>query len=203
MQIAIQAVLDRADGVERIQKRLPRAVAIWDTERRGSLWSLEKAFAKSDPGESLLVVQDDVAIPEWFEDELAECLIPDRVMSFFMGMSKFLRIEYDKGNSYAETRNIWGQANYFPAGFVTGYFGWVEAERRGIKRHGDDNELNAYFKHAGIWSLLTLPNIVNHVQVKSTLGHPRRPQGKARVSGLFGKEHLRPWNKAAIGRLPK
>lgn len=202
MQIAIQAILSRADSVERIQARLPQARVSWDTGMHGTLWSMEKIFADSDPLQPLLILQDDVSIPEWFEEELAECIFPTRVMSFFMGMSKFLKVEYDKGNSYAETRNVWGQANYFPVGFIPRYQAWA-AKQTGRLRNGDDTELNRFYRHAGIWSLLTIPNIVNHLQVKSSMGHTRRPQGKARVSGLFGKEYLRPWNKDAIGRLPK
>ena len=204
MITAIQAVPERARLVESLLGKLPGAQSYFDADHRGPLWNMENIF-RDNPGEDILVIQDDVAVPPWFREEFDKAVIRDRAMSFFMGITKHLRIQYDRGMSYAETRNVWGQANYYPAKFVSGYLEWSESHGVGGPGHShDDLAIRRYLKAAGGTSLVTLPNLVNHIQQEpSTMGNPLRPGGRLRTSPLFGRQYLRPWDKSAIGRLPK
>jgi len=214
--IAIQCVPERKDLVDRLLIRLPEADAFEDENHRGPLWQMERIMnAHAETG--VLILQDDVAVAPWFLEELEKAIWPDRQMMFFNAYSKFLRPLYDQGYCYATTRNCWGQANYYPAEMIAAYQEWAaQQDPIGPPRvnssklrqpwrswSSDDPAIGKFCRDTRRDILMTLPHLVNHAQVKSVLGHPRTVGGKARISGLFGKDLLRPWDKTKVGRLPR
>lgn len=184
-----------------------------DTERRGPLWNMERIM-EDNADDGVLILQDDVFVPEWFEEEFLKCWIPESPMTFFLGMSKEPLRLWEEGYSYAATKNVWGQANWFPPEFIGRYLEWSvkqpaptlrgEEAKPGVRKYsGDDTSVCMFLKESGAVSLMTLPHLVNHQAVKSTLGHPTWKGERARVSRVFGKQYLRPWDKAKIGRLTR
>lgn len=213
MKVAIQTVPARAAMAAVMMLRLPGDTKPYvDTTMRGSLWNMERILADSPDG--VLILQDDVALPAWFMGQALESLIDGEVMSFFIGMSEEPRRLYDEGFSYARTQNVWGQANYYPPDFVAAYLEWAARQQPispcGMdspspfrKWSGDDSSICACLRHLKRYAYLTLPNLVNHQEVPSVLGHPRTVRGIRRISSVFGESLLRPWDKTKIGKLKR
>jgi hypothetical protein len=212
MKIAIMAVPERASYVADIKRRLPDAVVYEDTRHQGALISMEKILA-DHVSSGVLILQDDVVVPCWFLDELGKAWISDRHMSFFYRSPKQVPL-YERGYSYVSVRKPWGQANYFPAEFIRAYLEWTKIGPEIVQRGGvrdtkkryvdwDDGSVWKFMQHSKRLALLTLPNLVNHRNVKSSQGHSRSlKQEHAWVSPVFGKGLLRPWNKTVVTQLP-
>lgn len=209
--IAIQTVPGREILLRYLRGRLPQALIYSDTDRRGPLWNMERIMlAHSRSG--VLILQDDVIVPDWFTTEFTRCWMPDRCMTFFMGISEEPLRLWNEGYSYVETQNIWGQANWYPSKFLEEYLPWSAAEAtpvckgvtppRGVRRYsGDDTSICMYLRHTRQYSVMTLPHLVDHQEVHSTLGHPSTVRGKARVSNVFGEQYLREWDRTKIARM--
>ena len=217
VEVAIMTVGGRETLTHQIMSKLHVPAALFlDEDRHGSLWNMERImrqFLKTKK-DGLLILQDDCALPSWFEREFSLSIIPESAMTFFMGMSSEPKELYDAGYSYAKTQNIWGQANYYPRQFVLDYLKWSKDQHpytkkgdraiKGVRKYsGDDTSICMYLRQAKQYSLMTLPHLVNHLEVKSSLGHPMTVRGVRRVSSVFGWSFLRKWDKDKIGKLSR
>lgn len=207
--VAIQAVPQRKAWVEGMIEQLGTGAPYYDTEFFGPLWSMERIL-KDFTQTGVLVLQDDVVLPPWFAEEFGKAWLgKEHGMTLFAGMSRRKKMLplYERGDSYQRVTDIWGPANYYPASLIQGYFEWtkgVEAPKRGEPEVGgrrfrqDDNSMGLFLRQTKRAMWLTLPNLVNHRNTKSTLGNPRSVGGYQWVSGLFGKDLLRQWKKDLI-----
>lgn len=215
MKIVIQAVREREHLVKDLLKLIPSAVPYYDEKHEGCLES-RVAILEASP-EGVLIVQDDVILLDWFLEEAGKSIIEDELTFFCAPTNTWLPDAYEQGFSYARSKHLlWGQAMWHPAWFCKGFPAWlpsvahITAESEIVAKlparmrlfHGgvrmDDMTMRAYLRSVNRWAYLTLPNLVNHRHVRSTLGHGRTLGGVSWVSYLFGKKYLRPWDKTAI-----
>ena len=211
---AILTVDERSDVLSQMKSNVtwPYTVAV-DEARLGSLWNMDRVM-RANVGAGVLILQDDLVVPPWFEAEFLKAWMPEEPMTFFVGMSEEPKWLWEKGYSYAATRNIWGQANWYPASFLKKYLFWSERavpplppgsrQVKGVRNStGDDTSVTMYLKKSGEFMLMTLPHLIDHMEVKSTMGHPSTVRGVRRVSTVFGEQYLRPWNKSKIARMSR
>lgn len=211
---AIQTVDERGEVLAEMLAAItwPHKVYV-DAERRGCLWNMERIM-RDNADTGVLILQDDLVIPPYFEAEFLKAWMPEQVMTFFIGMADWPRGLWEKGYTYAAVKNIWGQANWYPPAVVKRYLDWSSRAApplppgakpvKGVRNAtGDDTSITMFLRSTRTFSIMTLPHLVDHKEVKSTMGHPATIRGIKRVSMLFGEQYLRPWDKTRVAKGPR
>lgn len=213
MKIVIMTVPQREASLRRLLVSVPNAEVSMDKDRNGALWNMEQIMRTHRDG--VLILQDDVYAPEWFEEEAAKAVWSGRITTFFKGMNvSELEAAYQKGYSYLMTKDIWGQANYYPDWIVHGYLAWADSQlpatKRGERRvrgrrsfNQDDTSVCQFLRDTGQWAYLTVPNLVQHLLLPSELGHPRSTKGVKWTSPIFGRDLLREWRRDRVGKMKR
>ena len=202
--VAIQTCRPRLEMAKRLSEKLigygfSSVEVSNDSEMRGSRWNMDRILRSHPQG--VLVIQDDVVIGDWFKEQFYASLIDGANMTYFASASYHLskaesmKKLYTLGFSYIRVWKITGLANYFTPDFIRLYF--AHKFRPG-GRSDDDVAISEVATHYDFPFHLTLPHLVDHREVPSVVGNVERPNGKARVSYLYGEQYLRKWDKRRV-----
>lgn len=206
---AIQAVPSRMAGVERLMAAMEEAglpcTVFMDTNRLGPLASMEFAVTQAlRDCRHLVLIQDDTILAPWSLWEMQRAIVGDRVTSFFRYThKKDARDAHAEGVNYLEVREISGLANYYPASTMAEYLAWsrVNPGRGGDTGVGDDVSWKNFFTATGQLALLTIPDLVQHDNVPSTLNTRFRYGRVTRDAALFGEQFLPShWDQKSLRR---
>lgn len=204
MKIVIQAVPERKQLVEGLLGFLPDAEVYYDEKHEGCHPSRVHILRNNPQG--VLILQDDVVITPWFLEEAQKAVRLDDLTSFCLCTNPWTMDAYQQGFSYVRTKCLlWGQAIWMPAKMIREYLKWLSSESyltalaareegvrsslrmfsRGVQM--DDQTIRRFLQESQWWNYVTLPNLVNHRFVASTLGHTGALRNGAWVSHVFGK----------------
>lgn len=174
LSVAICSVPERAALVQRTLERLGRRVPVLlDVERRGNRWNSRRAWSAVD-GHSThhLVLEDDALVCRDFirVAEAALTAKPDALVTFFTPKIDLLKAK-ELHRSWARISTVfWTQAISLPTSRVAQFLKW-EREHLPEDYPRKEGTLGMFVQAARMEVFCTAPNLVNHAEVPSAMGH--------------------------------
>jgi len=159
----------------------PDNAGCWPTTKR----AMQAGLATG--AEAVLVLHDD-AIPceVNFAPALARmrALLPEEVLGLFFMAPSAARAAWEAGSSWLRAPGwVYGLANLYPAHLLAEFLVWVEQEiPEDYDVNVDDRRVGAWLTETGRSAWYPVPNLVEHPEMRSSLGHTMRPGGRPRVS---------------------
>ena len=158
-----------------------------DVEHRGTWPMFQECLRESlKYGAShTMIVQDDVILCPSFSCHLLDAIEarPEEILSLF-GMTRKIKEAYDRGFLWGAGNAVWGQANIFTRHDVESLLKWSQANVRPDYKH-DDSVVSLWCLANGKTVYTPIPTLVQHRELKSTVGNPLRPGGRDRLSPAF------------------
>jgi len=193
LAIGIVAVRDREANAEKMRARLDAQCAasgqapsriFYDDDRLGC-WGNAKRVWKwgtEQPVDWVLVLQDDISFCADFVKaavKIARCQALGNPVSFFLPR-KSVEVARDRGLHYVATSNyLWAQATMIEVVAVRTMLSWVETKECADWNNDDDVRLAAFFKSKLQRKVLvTVPNLVEHLNMGSVMGHRFKYEGR-------------------------
>lgn len=144
---------------------------VWDTARRA--WACGAVLAKSTGASHVVVIQDDVIPCARWRKRTEEALAarPNSVVSFYCHPKAPVAAARAAGASWCWGKDCaYGQASALPLRMVKQFLEWSAAHIRPEYKH-DDNRLALFARSLGLGVWITVPQLVDHEQIASSLGH--------------------------------
>ena len=174
LSVAIMAVPSRSDEVNRIVKKLGvRVPVFYDTDKKGPWFNAQRAWGSVRSGASHhLVLQDDIVLCGNFMNTVEHLcsLRPNDILNLF-SMRKDSFEAQAAGTSWIRTDyGVWGQAIVMPVPFIPKMLRW---SRTNLKEEFpyDDSRITMWMESIKRSAYVPSPNIVDHIDGESTLGH--------------------------------
>ena len=174
LSIAITSVPERAALVQSTLERLGRRVPVLlDVEHRGSRWNSRRAWGAVD-GHSThhLVMEDDALVCRDFiaVAEAALTANPDALVSFFTPKIELLKAKA-RDESWVKISTVqWTQAVTLPTSRVGQFLQWEKRYLQDEYPH-KEGSLGMFVKTVELEIFCTAPNLVDHADVPSAMGH--------------------------------
>lgn len=184
VSFAIMAVRARSDNVERTLRALNvRVPVLYDDEGLGCWNNASRAFKAIQSGATHhVVMQDDIILCKNFVPTVTHLceLRPNSIMSLF-SMRKSTREAVERDIRWVEAKyGVWGQAIVMPVSLIPRMFRWVE-QHVSSDWYSEDARISLWMEHHKIPGYVPAPNIVEHVDGKSMLGHSTPLARKSRL----------------------
>lgn len=179
------AVRERAENVRRTLKSLGVAVPVlYDDDRIGCWNNAVRAWKAVKSGASHhLVLQDDIVLCRNFlstVERLCE-LRPSHPLTLFT-MRKGTREAVEKDSHWVRVEyGVWGQATLLPTFMIPQMLRWNDKHIRPDFGLPDDARISLWMEHHRIPAFAPAPNIVEHLDDSSTLGHRTPLPRKSRL----------------------
>lgn len=183
------AVRERADNVERTLKSLGMSVPVYyDDDRAGPWANALKAWTRPKSGAThQLVLQDDIVICRNFVktvERLCE-LRPNHPLSLFT-MRKGSADAIERGTQWVQVEyGVWGQATVLPTSLIPKMLRWNRENVHEDYRM-DDSRISLWMEANRIPAFAPAPNIVDHLDGHSVVGHKTPLSRKSR--SFIGEE---------------
>ena len=198
LSIAIMAVPERKELVFKLQEQLGRRVPVlWDEKHEGCWWNARRAWGTvTGNATHHLVLSDDAEVCANFIEIAEEALAvhDDSVVTFFNARKDVLAAK-ERGDSWIRLSTfLWGQSMVMPVYMIPRFLRWARENVKEGYPH-DDAMLGMFCEANEVPIYCTVPHLVNHLLVKSILGH--QPPG-SRSSHWFlgeGDGHEIDWTK--------
>ena len=143
-----------------------RGAGVWDTARRA--WLAHGALATHH-----LVVQDDAVPCARFRERVLGAIAarPAHVVTLYTHRAREVAAARERGDAWAWGPDCaYGVASILPCEMIAPFLAWSEAHVRADYPH-DDNRLGLWARATGRGVWTTVPQLVDHAPLPSTLRH--------------------------------
>jgi hypothetical protein len=174
LSVAIMAVPSRSENVNKIIRKLGvRVPVFYDTERRGPWFNARRAWGSVKSGATHhLVLQDDVLLCGNFIKTVEHLcsLRPDQILNLF-SLRKIVAEAKDAETSWVKATNlILAPAIVMPTPFIPRMLRWQDQNLSSDYLH-DDGRIQMWMEYEKRPAYIPAPNIVEHIDGKSEMGH--------------------------------
>jgi len=178
------AVRERSANVRRTMTALGvRVPVLYDDERIGNWNNAARAWKAVKSGATHhVVLQDDIVLCKNFLATVTRLceLRPKSPLTLFT-MRKGTREAVEQGKHWVRVEyGVWGQATVLPTPLIPQMFRWIEKNVEPDFKY-DDARISLWLEHHRIPAFAPAPNIVEHLDEKSVLGHHTPLSRKSRL----------------------
>lgn len=163
----------------------PEPVIYVDREHSGHYRAARAAWETIIDADYPVVMEDDVLLCDHFFT-LSEKAILSRPADtiVFFNVSEIIRKAYETGMSWvACATNSWNQCIYYPKGRARKIMGFADEHLTRLKWW--DSPSSLYHLYINRPFYMTAPSLVQHKNIKSSVGNPQMVFGKERAAGCF------------------
>ena len=168
----IFGVPERASNIEKMKKSLGNVTIIIDEEHDGCVSTAKRSWLLHTTASHVMILNDDVQLCDNFM-EVCDTIVrlhPQSIISLFpvqfIGVNLNWVGGYPKHSPYVSTTKVSGAGIIMPTEYIKPCVdSWDPNTME------DDTSIELWAKANGIQILTTLPSTIQHLDLKSTLGH--------------------------------
>lgn len=194
LDVRVFGIEERMPNIEKIKEQIPAAKIIIDKDHDGIISTSKKTWSLPTECSHVLVLNDDVELCENFVC-ICNTMInthPHSIFSLFSfqfmnGEAVNRRGGFPSDSPYVEVNSVSGIGIIMPSRYI---MPCINSWRENAK-HDDTNICNWAIKN-DIQILTTMPGIIQHLDFKSSVGHPTLQ------SKIYRKNPIANWNSSFV-----